>query len=401
MRPYIILIAFIALLNIGCERPFDKDDIGSPNPPPVNAPPVITERDFELSVSESQWSGSKYCGDVVPEKPEDPTPEYRFESSFISDKLTTTGLRGWIHGAVPRYDQYVFTYRKEDPEDFMAFFKAQQFSLVPASRAIAEQFAALNRHDEVTLKGAIFENGSPLVHIKVTSLEIVKPYKNATENAYSFDDRVISGLDEIDVFGMVHAIVHSEMLGWAVVLENKGYVIPVAVDPSNAETASKLYRGDIVNAKLSVVRRNSGPAHFMTKASTLPAIQVVDPMLNCHGLSRVVEGTLAKFDKSPAINTDVYAVRYVDSNGIGRNFTFFPANGVSEDEFVNIFMAISAKAKAAWELSKKDALTIRNFREKASIRVKATGVLNVVSLEQANAQVYIRSADDVSFEVVE
>lgn len=400
LRRNFILSAFVASMVIAScnnNNPLAQPEVNASRPSdPDNKP-----ESFPLALDESKWAQSKYCGDVRPELPADPTPAYTFENELINSKLgSEEGLKGWVHGAVPRYRQFLFTYRKEDASDPMAFFKSQQFSLIPANEAVAAKFQELKRHDQLVLKGRILQNGSPLVHIKVTDLQIVKKYEHSTTNEYTFDERLLNNATEVDVFGMVHATAHSAELGWAIIVERDSFIVPIAVDASHAEAASKLFRGDIVNVSLSVIRRGNGPVHFATNSARPNAIQVVDSILNCHGAQREVEGTLAKFHQSPAISLDVYAVRFVDANGLGRNMTFFPADGVSEAEFMEIFTAISAKAKAAWDQSQTEPVVVRNFYEKSSIKVKAKGILNVVSTEQANAQVYIRSADDVSFEVL-
>lgn len=388
--PFVIAVfLFAAAVLSSCHRKVDEEQADKPPP---------EQSGFSLSIPESRWQASKFCGDVTPATPEDPTPEHRFETDLLKEKLLGPGLKGWIHGAVPLYDQYVFTYRKEDPSDFMAFFKAQQFSLIPADQEIAKILASLKRHDQVVLKGQVFENGSPMVHLRVSGIEVVKKYSLATENSYQSDVTKLRDKNEFDVFGMVHAIVHSDKLGYAIMVENRDIILPVAIGPKHNSEAAKLYRGDIINVGISVVARKSGPPHFTTNGNRDSAMTIVDPILNCHGLDRTVEGTLVKFEKSPAISVDVYAVRVVDANGIGRNFTFFPA---SQDDatFSDVFMGISAKAKAAWDGGGGDASVIRNFREKARIRVVAKGRLNVVSLEQANAQIYINSLEDVVFDV--
>ena len=44
---------------------------------------------LNLSVDASDYSKSKYCGDVRPATAQDPTPPYTFEDKFISDKLAS------------------------------------------------------------------------------------------------------------------------------------------------------------------------------------------------------------------------------------------------------------------------------------------------------------------------
>jgi hypothetical protein len=352
---------------------------------------------LSLTIPPDRWAASKYCGDVRPETPEDPTPEYRFAKSLINEKLRGDGLVGWVHGAVPSYQQYLFTYRNEDPDDPMAFFNAQQFSLVPADAEVAKILATLKRHDKLRLRGEIFENGSPLVHLKVTGIKILKKYDKPTENNYTFDLSRLQGKTNFEVFGLVHATIDSKEYGRAFVVEAQDLLMPLAVPPALDSLAAPLYRGDIVNVAVKVVNHEHGPPHFELDADAAKPLQVVDPMLNCHNRETTVTGYLAKFEKSPAISRDVYAVRVVDANGIGRNFTLFPDTD-DQDEFVRIFDGISAKAKAAWDHSAAKPEVVRNFTKKEAVKVKVKGRLNVVSLEQANAQVYIKSIDDLTFE---
>lgn len=358
--------------------------------------------EFSLSIPAEQREASKYCPAVRPPLPEDPTPPYRFEVAFLNEKLGGDGLTGWIHGAVPMYQQYIFTYRKESG-DFMDFFKAEQFSLVPTTPEVAATLASLKRHDKIRLKGVVFQNGSPIVHLKVSGIEIIKKYEGGTDNAYSFDVSKLQGQDRFEIFGQVHATAASPTLGQAIIVEHQDMMMPIAVDAKHDAVAAELYKGDIVNVSVKVVQHGRGPAHFVTDGEVENGIEVVDAMVNCHDLEKTVEGYLVKFDKSPAISTDVYAVRVVDANGIGRNYTFFPDVDMmaDPDAFGRIFTEISAKAKATWDGLADEPTVVRNYRAKQRIKVTAKGKINVVSTEQANAQVYLKSANDITFTAVE
>jgi hypothetical protein len=393
----------LALAPLACGKgnANQKDDLPADQQPqgePQQTPPPVAEDAFSLTVPVAQRAASQFCGTVTPTIPEDPTPYYRFETDFLNGKLQGDGLTGWIHGAVPQYEQYVFTYRKEDPNDFMAFFKAEQFSLVPATQAIADQLKTLNRHDKVRLKGEVFENHSPLTHIMITSLDLLEAYPKSTDNPYGFDLAQLQGRTAFEVFGQVHATVESERYGRAIVIEHEDFLLPLAVPSSLNEQVAPLYRGDIVNVAVKVVTHEQGPPHFVIDDSVATPLTVVDPLINCHGLPRTVTGYLAKFEKSPAISTDVYAVRIVDANGIGRNFTLFPDSD-DDAQFMQIFQGLAAKAKAAWDASTETPTVVRNYWKKESVKVTVSGTLNVVSTEQANAQVYIKSVDDLTITV--
>jgi hypothetical protein len=360
-----------------------------------NDTPAGDEPVFSLTVPEADRVRSNYCGVNTPSLAEDPTPAYRFESEFIDEKLKGDGLTGWIHGIVPAYGHYTFTYRKEDPNDFMAFFKAQQFSLVPMTPETRALLPTLHRHDKVRLKGSFFENDSPLPHLKITAIEVIETYPHATENTYSFDMNSLKGQKTVDVFGQVHAVVYAQDKGWGLVVEHNDALLPVAVSPVHSYDAFRLFRSDILNLSLTVAESPHSPPHFATNPAVKDAIQVVDPIINCHGQERTVEGYLIKFKKSPAILSDTYGVRVVDANGIGRNFTFFP--GDHGDGMVQLFKDLGQKAKDAWESSPEEEIVVRNFHKKEGVRVSAKGIMNAVSTEQANPQVYLMSADDLTF----
>ena len=381
MKRYIAMIPLSIALLSGCS----KSD---------NAP---VEEGLNLTIPVADRAASNFCGPTTPETPEDPTPAYNFDPALIDEKLKGEGLVGWIHGIVPSYQHYTFTYRLEDPNDFMAFFKAQQFTLIPRSEEVAKLLPTLHRHDKVRLKGSFFNNGSSLPHLFVENIEVVTPFASPTENEYKFDMSQFKDLKKVEIFGQLHAKVYSEKMGYGLVVEHKDALFPVAVSPEHADVASKMFRGDIVNIALKVVESPRSPAHFATDPEVTNAIEVIDPMLNCHLQQRTIEGFLVKFIKSPAISSDTYAARVVDSNGIARNFTFFPGDHGGGD-VMKLFTDLRAKAKEAWEGSPEAESVVRNYTAKKSIWVKATGIMNVESPDQANPQINIGKVEDLVFE---
>jgi hypothetical protein len=390
---FLMAVSLLAASYVSCHK--SKHHVSTPPSTDKPLPPEI----LALTVPEADYAKSKYCGDTIPEKAEDPTPPHYFDVPFLDKKLESDdGLVGWIHGAVPRYKQYLFTYRLEDANDPMAFFKAEQFSLSGATPEIWAEFASLKRHDKVSLKGKVLGNRSPLKHLVITSVKVIKKYDKPTENPYSFDASKLGDVTSFNVFGQVHAVVSSEDAGYAMVIERDNFMMPVAVSTQHDEIAKKLYKGDIVSVDIKVVRGSDGrPPHFETDGDKPNALKIVDPLVNCHGVHRGVTGHLVKFDKSPAISTDVYAVRIVDGNGIARNMTLFPGVSAEDPKFYEIFMAVKTKAEKAWNDSLEAPSVVRNYNEKKSIKVTVRGKINVLSTEQANAQVYIMSADDVDF----
>jgi hypothetical protein len=358
-------------------------------------------RGISFSESRENFARSQYCPKEKPALPVDPTPAYTFKRDLINQKLSSEkGLQGWLHGAVHAYKQYVFTYRNEDEADERAFFHFEEMNLVGANSAVWQQLKSLNRHDKVALKGRLLDNGSPIKHIIVEGLTVLKSYANPVENTYVINPDTYQFPERFEAFGQVHALAHSEELGYAVVLERQNFIMPIGISSKHEAFAKQLYKGDIINVAVRTVTKPGQPPHFVSDADRDNGLEIVDPLVNCHGQKREVVGHLVKFNKSPAINTDVYAVRVVDGNGIARNMTFFPSTDVESDTdgFVKLFKDISAKAANAWNAKAEiSATAVRNFYEKKAIKVKAKGMLNVVSTEQANAQVYLDTADNLEF----
>jgi hypothetical protein len=225
---------------------------------------------------------------------------------------------------------------------------------------------------------------------------VIEKYPNPVENSYSFDDSQFKNLESFTLLGQVHANSLVEGRGRALIVDWKDILIPIAV-PTFLESRSRdLIRGDIIQVTVKAVSTPHSTRHYVLDESSPAPLTIIDDIRLCHGQKRKVTGFLVKFEKSPAISTDVYAIRVVDSNGIARNFTLFPAVN-DPDQFVEIFKAVSEKAKKAWESSTDPGLPIRNFYGKQSVQIEAEGTLNIVSSEQANAQIYLESADQVSF----
>ena len=74
----------------------------------------------------------------------------------IEHDLGTTGVVGWIHGAVAERGIYVFTYR--NPDDFFDYIEV---SLVGMTSDMESRLATLGRHDKVRVKGKFLKNRVP------------------------------------------------------------------------------------------------------------------------------------------------------------------------------------------------------------------------------------------------
>lgn len=355
-----------------------------------------------LSLDRMTVDASKTCGVPLAGHQADQEPLFRFEEALITKQLSTEGLRGYMHGVVLFEDQFVFTYRSEDPNDPMAFFQAEEFSLIPATATIKAQLQALHRHDKIILKGTLLPNGSPFRHILVENLDLLEPYPHQNSYDYEVEPEVFQNQDQVNLLTKVHAIVHD---GKGLILEWRDLILPVKVHPQHVPEVATLYRNDKLVASLRIERVPGRPLHFSTDPEQAPALEIIDPIQNCHGKATTLEGVLVMYKKSPQINRDIFAVRIQDANGIVRNFTFFPHVDFSAPDankvFMDLFEAFQTKANKAWTSQIADAEEGRNHLLNRKIKVSVQGTMNIISKSQANPQIYIKNPDDLQLSIPE
>lgn len=351
-----------------------------------------------LEFDAARLQNSVTCPTEAPQDQQDGGDAYSFSETLIQEKLSQDGLRGFVHGVVPGNKQFVMTYRSEDTDDPMAFFKAQEFSLVSRDPSLTRKLESLNRHDEIIVKGQLLSAPRPMRHILLDSFELVQAYPEAHEISYEVDETSFAGLDRVTVLAKVHAVMGD---GLGLVLEYKDMILPVFVLNPYQKLAAQIYRNDKILITLTIKRDPGRPLHFYTDTGTDATFQIVDAIKNCHQQSTTLEGTLVLFKKSPQINRDVYAVKVVDSNGIQRNFTFFPNIDFSQEganeAFSQLFESISRKSVEAWNQVDIPPLKDRNHLHQPAVTVRVTGILNIVSKTQANPQVYINDIQDLKF----
>ena len=85
----------------------------------------------------------------------------------------------------------------------------------------------------------------------------------------------------------------------------------------------------------------------------------------------------------------MYALEAVDADGVTREFTLL-------NQSVPIFQSIHDKLGAAWKSRPAGVIDGRNKLVNPSIHVHAHGTFNLVAPNQANAQILLDSADDVT-----
>lgn len=343
-----------------------------------------------LSLTEADFEKSNFCKEAIEDPGEDVLSRPNIDKERLANELTGAGITGYIHGVVPAFKYVVMNYGET--------LSSVQFNLFSYDEDMLDSLMSLKRHDQVRIKGKLIPSRSPVDHIQVEGIEIVKAYDKPVEQIdYSVYKKRLESLSEslpAELFGKVHSVLAD---GQALVLDYEDMVLPIFVDRKDQKDAAKLYRNDKIRIKVKTLPKARGPLHLTTDSKDGSAITVVDHMVNCHAKYESISGLLTKFNKSPQINRDVFAVKMIDPNGIERNFTIFPDIDPRDDVegFMTLFDAVSNKLSAVWEDHIATVSNGRNSRYNKKLRVKVNGKMNVVSKNQANPQIYIKSVDDV------
>ena len=351
-----------------------------------------------LSAEKKRIIDSKFCPEDKNPKSPEPMPVF-FSEKLLMDKLQGEGLVGWVHGSSKRMEYYVFTYRSEDPQDPMAFFKAEEFSLVAYDPKVRDVLTKLRRHDKIRLKGSLIQNRSPLRHIYVDKMAVIEPAKPAEPYIPKTTLNLQNGQVEY-LFVKVHTTI---LDGKALVVEYGDLVLPVFVPEALNHLTADLFRNDKIMVSVRAVKSHRRPLHLYLNGRSASPLVKVDSMRSCHNFSTQLRGSLARFEKSPQINRIVYAVKVRDPNGIVRNFTLFPDvdNRLpnADKRFRELFQAISNKVHAFWGKHKDSSVQDRNHKFNPRLQLAVSGRLVVISKTQANPQIYIKSPDDIRISI--
>ena len=337
------------------------------------------------------WMGNAQAGmnqpSPVPLNAESDDPgrgEDDIDLGEVERLLAGEGVVGWIHGVMHDARLYVFTYR--DPNNF---FRFAQFPMIASSRALGDRFRDLGRHDKVRLFGRFVDNEAPIKHVLVSEFVIEEAYDRGDhyDHVTQIPDDLV-GRNELT--GKVHAVGNN---GAVFVIEYGDVVLPVFVP--EPELTQDLYRNDKIKMKYIIRTFPSRPPHLELAVEEEEPLVVFDRMVDWHGDEVVMEGSLVMFPESPQIIFDVYALQQVDESGIKRNFTLVNF----EDQ--EAFEQIRAKLSDVWVAHAEAAIPGRNKFVNPTIQVKATGTVNVVAPNQANPQILLESAEDLTFTIVD
>ena len=314
-----------------------------------------------------------------------PFKAFAVDLTEVERQLTTTGVEGWIHGAVAQQGLYVFTYR--NPTDFFDFV---EMSLVSFKPELTNQLSALGRHDRVRVKGVFLDNPSPQKHIQVASIEMLKKYEpSPAMGSYSYEAKIPDELlQKRSGLFLVHAVGGD---GHILVTEYKDAVVPIFV--KNALLTQGLFRNDLVQLSFRIQQSPNQPTHLNLDERAPHPVQVIESIKEKHGTLTAIEGALILFPKSPEIIFNVFAVQQELPEGLSRQFTLVNFDDPAE------FKRIRDALQAAWDKYPGASVNGRNKLVSTRIRVKASGTFNEVSPNQANPQILLKSLQ--SIEIIE
>jgi len=301
----------------------------------------------------------------------------------VEADLKGPGLVGWVHGAVPEYREYVFTIRGTD------FFEHLEISLIAANPNIAKTLATLQRHDQLRLSGVMLANTSGQVHVRVTAVTLLKRQPPAQAvPPYAHQTKLPQDLGQQ---GTVQVVVHAVgASGDILVVEYKDAVVPIFVQ-DKAQTQG-LYRGDKIEIDYVLQAQPGAPTHLNLDKRSADPLRVLERIAVIDGQPLTLEGHLVLFPISPQITRQVYALRVTDARGLSLNYTLV---NFDDDEGV-AFGEIQAKADGFWKADAAAPTNGRNCFFKTGVKVKAIGTGTVISPNQANPQIWLTSANDLT-----
>ena len=302
------------------------------------------------------------------------------ELNQLEGELNGTGLIGRIHGAADKSQMFVMSVREPDN-----FFSHREFSLLASNREVSDTLTNLNRHDLVCISGDIIPNPSPQKHIAIKSLQILEswaqpkgftPYERTTDIPAELSDKN-------SFTGKVHAIGSD---GKVLVVEYGDGVIPIFV--TETTYTQGLYRGDIIKLTYKIQQRPQQPTHLQLDTTAAQPIEVLNAIAPQNGERQTLTGSLVKFPQSPQLKFDVYAIE-VDTQGSERYFTLINFENMSE------FQNIRAKLAKIWDENAATAISGRNMLINPEVKIAASGLINIISTEQANPQILLDSAEQI------
>ena len=164
-------------------------------------------------------------------------------------------------------------------------------------------------------------------------------------------------------------------------------VLPIYVtDPKY--TQNLYIEGILSSSIISFSPNPQRPLHLQLDANVEQPIEIVDAIAAINAQPQTLTGKLVKFPQSPQLKFDVYAIE-VDTQGINRYFTLINFEDMTE------FQNIREKLAKIWDDNVDTAVSGRNMLINPEVKIQATGLGNIISPEQANPQILLKSAEQV------
>ncbi|MEM9272130.1 MAG: hypothetical protein AAGA80_04065 [Cyanobacteria bacterium P01_F01_bin.143] len=309
------------------------------------------------------------------------------ELPALSEELSKTGLIGRIHGAASESKIFVMSVR--EPNNF---FNHREFSLLARDHAVPglpdrESLNILNqanRHDLLCVQGNFLANPSPQQHIAVSSVQILDPWAQP-KGFTAYQRQLITELpSQGSLMGKVHAIAAQ---GEILVVEYQDNILPIYVKAT--EYTQNLYRGDIVKLAYQIQGQPQNPTHLKLDTTVDNPLEIIDAIASWNSQAKTLTGNLVKFPRSPQLKFDVYAME-VETKGIQRYFTLLNFRDMV------VFEEIREKLAKIWDQNTATAISGRNMLINPEVTIQASGLINIISTEQANPQILLDSAEQVS-----
>lgn len=307
----------------------------------------------------------------------------------VQAELEGEGVTGFIHGAVPAYGHFVFTYRDKNN-----FFNHLEFSLVPRSDEARKVMANLRRHDKVKIQGRFSSrNPSAFKHIYADKIEVVKKYESDVATPpYQHQLKFPEELKDKEFFiGKIHAITYDNKV---LVAEYKDTVLPLYTE--STDLIAHLYRNDTVKVYFKIIPpRGRRPMHLEIDDTVANPITVLAPIAQGHATPITLSGQLVMFPQSPQIMFNVFAIRVIDDFGVARNYTL-----INFDDS-ELFKKLREKLQSVWDANVSTRIGGRNMWLNPKVTLTVSGLKNVVSPVQANPQIIVERLGDIEVQVTE
>ena len=298
------------------------------------------------------------------------------DDATVREKLNGTGLVGHIHGSFPQRKLFVLTVR--DEEDFSNF---RFFTLIFTDASAA---ANLKRHDQVKVFGTLLPNPSEQRHILVHKVTVIQAERHAY-NDYQHKTQLPGYLPyEGELQVTVHAVSTEKGV---LVVDYGDAIVPVFIPDVTAaeETLATLHRGDIITLPYKLRQHPNRPAHMELNGE----IEVLDALVDRHGLQVTWEGYLVMFPRSNQTEFNVFTLAHDDGYGVERLYTI--TNFLDPGAFARITKLLQDE----WDKHAAHIQPLRNKLRNKHIRLRITGKISVIRQNQVNPMIIVEERDDI------